>query len=64
VYTIRGSASTGSFAGASGHGTVRVVIMAKLPKLKDGKCDESDSAQPIAGSAISTFDGSGPLTVK
>jgi hypothetical protein len=61
-YTVTGG--TGKFAGATGHGTVVVTFTADLPKLANGKCNTSKSAQPIASTAVGVFSLSGPLTVK
>lgn len=63
-YKVDGAASTGKFAGATGNGIVVVSFRASLPKLSDGKCDESNSAQPLAKGAVATFKGGGPLTIK
>jgi hypothetical protein len=63
-YTVDGTASTGKFAGSTGSGVVTVSFSAVLPKLANGKCNESNSAQPSAKGAIGLFNGIGPLTVK
>jgi hypothetical protein len=63
-YTISGSKSTGKFAGATGSGKATAVLMANLPKLSSGQCNESSTATPVAGTAVATFTATGPLTVK
>ena len=63
-YKADGATSTGKFAGATGSGVVTVSFTAVLPKLADGKCDTSNSAQPLAKGAVALFAASGPLTVK
>jgi len=62
-YTVVGSKSTGKFAGASGSGTVTAIFTGTGPRLSNGKCNESNSAQPIASTAYASFVGAGPLTV-
>ena len=64
AYTIDGMKSTGSWKNATGHGTVKVVIQASMPRFTTGKCNFSSSATPIAKTAVATFNGSGPVTVK
>jgi hypothetical protein len=55
--------STGKFAGATGTGgKVNAQFTATLPKLSNGHCNESNSAQPTAASF--SFTGAVPLTVK
>jgi hypothetical protein len=61
-YTVVGGKSTGAFKDAKGSGAVAVTFNATLPK-KGGKCNESNNAQPAAGSAVGTFSGGGSLTV-
>jgi hypothetical protein len=63
-YKVDGAASTGKFAGSAGSGVVKVSFSAHLPKLANGKCNESNSAQPLANGAVALFNGTGPLTVK
>ena len=63
-YTVDGAASTGKFAGATGTGTAVVTFAAYGPKLSNGKCNQSNSAVPLAKGASATFKGTGPLTVK
>jgi hypothetical protein len=65
TYTVDGSKSTGKFAGATGSGKAAVVFEATTPKLSDGKCNTSSSAQPLSTPApIGTFTAAGPLTLK
>ncbi len=64
TYTVSGDKSTGQFAGATGHGQAVALLEANLPKLSNGKCNESSNAQPAASTAVSTFKGAGPLTLK
>ena len=64
TYVVNGALSTGKFAGATGSGTATVLFAAYAPKKSNGTCNESNSAQPLANGAISTFSSSGPLTVK
>jgi hypothetical protein len=63
TYTVVGSKSTGSFKGATGHGTVKDVFSATVPKLANGTCNQSNSAQPLAAGAYTTLYVTGPLTV-
>jgi hypothetical protein len=63
-YRVDGAASTGKFAGSAGSGVVAVNFRAYLPKLASGKCNESNSAQPLTKGAIAVFKGTGPLTIK
>jgi hypothetical protein len=60
-YDVLGARSTGSFKGATGNGNVAVAFTADAQK-KNGNCHQN--AQPIASSAIATFKGGGPLTVR
>jgi hypothetical protein len=63
-YTVSGSQSTGHFAGATGTGKATVLFQGNLPKLKNGKCNESATAAPITSTVVVTFKAAGPLTVK
>jgi hypothetical protein len=63
-YTVVGTKSTGKFAGATGSGKVTITVSANGPKLADGKCIWSNSAEPIESTARASFIGAGPLTVK
>jgi len=60
LYTV--VAGTGKFYGAKGHGRYTVDFTAKFPRLKNGKCNASNSAKPISGKI--SFLADGPLTVK
>jgi len=64
TYVVVPAKSTGKFAGATGSGKATFYFAAFAPKLASGKCDTSDSAQPLAKGAIVIFTASGPLTVK
>ncbi|HUY06456.1 MAG TPA: hypothetical protein VMU99_04280 [Acidimicrobiales bacterium] len=61
--TFKVTGGTGSYKGATGHGTFKVEFAASLPKLANGKCNESNNAQPIAGSSLTTFKATGTLTI-
>jgi hypothetical protein len=61
TYTVAGGSSTGSFKGATGHGTIRDAYTITLPKLASGACNEANSAQPLAGHTSLVV--SGPMTV-
>ena len=62
-YSVVGSKSTGKFKDATGSGKVTVVFSGTGPRLSNGKCNLSSSAQPIASTAYSSFVGAGPLSV-
>jgi hypothetical protein len=64
TYTVVGSKSTGKFAGATGSGKAALTLLANLPKLSDGRCNESTNATPETSTAVATFAAAGPLTVK
>jgi hypothetical protein len=59
LYTV--VSGTGKFSGARGHGTYEVDITFTLPRLKNGKCNASQSAAPVSGKI--EFRASGPLSV-
>jgi hypothetical protein len=59
LYTV--VSGTGKFYGASGHGRYEVDITFTLPRLKNGKCNTSESAAPVSGKI--KFRASGPLSV-
>jgi len=63
VYVVDGARSTGRFAGATGHGTLTADTRFTVPR-KNGQCDTSRTAQPVAGSAVSVLTASGPLNVR
>lgn len=60
VYTVVGG--TGKFYGATGHGKYRVSFYLKAPRLKNGKCNTSQSAPPVSGKIM--FLAYGPLSVR
>jgi hypothetical protein len=64
TYTISPSGSTGTYAGATGHGNFAASFGAKVPKLSDGKCNMSSSVQPVKGTVHVTVLVRGPLTLK
>ena len=59
VYTVVGG--TGRFHGATGHGKFKVYFAIVFPRLKNGKCNTSQSAQPVSGKI--SFLAYGPLSV-
>jgi hypothetical protein len=68
VYTDTGlkyklSNGTGSYKGITGTGTANLKFTGTLPKLSNGKCNESSSATPMAGTALSVVHASGPVTL-
>jgi len=60
VYTVVGG--TGSFSGARGHGKFKVYFAIVFPRLKNGKCNTSQSARPVSGKI--SFLAYGPLSVR
>jgi hypothetical protein len=60
VYTVVGG--TGKFYGATGHGRFKTDFTIRFPRLKNGKCNMSQSAQPISGKI--SFLAYGPLSVR
>ena len=57
--------STGKFAGASGHGTFTLTIIAAADLLPGKtKCTTGNTGNPLAKGASIVFEASGPLTVK
>lgn len=62
TYTIVPGSSTGTYAGATGHGTFAANFSGILPKTSDGKCNMSNSAIPTK--ALTTILVRGPLTLK
>jgi hypothetical protein len=68
VYTDTGlkykiTSGTGSYKGITGSGTASLKFTGTLPKLSNGKCSESSSATPVAGTALSVVHASGPVTL-
>jgi hypothetical protein len=59
TYTVTGG--TGSFAGASGHGTYTLVFITETARAADGSCSPAGKAVP-AGDQVD-FTAGGPLTV-
>ena len=68
TYTVDGSKSTGTFAGATGSGKATLIFAADAPKYTSGshkgQCNMSNNAQPMAAGALATFAAAGPLTLK
>ena len=62
--TVDGAKSTGKFAGATGSGKAVVLFSGDLPKLSNGKCNESSNAEPSAKTAVGTFTATITLTLK
>jgi hypothetical protein len=62
--TVDGTKSTGEFAGASGTGHAVVVFSGNLPRLGNGKCNESKSARPDTKTATGHFRATIKLTVR
>ena len=60
VYTVVGG--TGKFSGAIGHGEYKIDVIIRVPRLKNGTCNTSQSAQPISGKM--SFLAYGPLSVR
>jgi hypothetical protein len=58
TYTVTGG--TGSYSGATGHGTYKITFLGRYA-LTGGKCSPTPSANPISG--LEVFHASGPLTV-
>ncbi len=62
--TVDGAKSTGKFAGATGSGKAVVLFSRDLPKLSNGKCNETSNAEPSAKTALNTFTATITLTLK
>jgi hypothetical protein len=62
--TFKVTGGTGPYKGATGHGTFKVTFAATLPKLASGKCNESNSANPLPGTSLTTFKATGNLTIQ
>jgi hypothetical protein len=60
-YTITNG--TGSYKGITGSGTANLRFTGTLPKLSNGKCNESTSVTPVAGTALSVVHARGPVTL-
>ena len=68
VYTDTGltykiNNGTGSYKGISGTGTANLKFTGTLPKLSNGKCNESTNVTPVAGTALSVVHARGPITL-
>ena len=50
------SSGTGNLQHISGKGTATITFTAVMPRLSNGKCNFSDSAKPMAGTAFQTVD--------
>ena len=61
--TFKVTGGTGPYKGATGHGTFGVTFAATFPKLASGKCNESNSANPVPGSSLTTFKATGNITI-
>jgi hypothetical protein len=57
------SKGTGDYAGLTGYGTDNGTFTATLPRKKDGACNTSSKAQPVAGSLHVTIRASGTLLI-
>jgi hypothetical protein len=66
TYTVDGSKSTGSFAGATGSGSynINLVAAANLLPGKTSCSASNDTGNVLSAGAAITFKASGPLTVK
>src|ERR1017187_5916119 len=62
--TVQHASATTCYFSQVGTGTAVVTFAAYGPKLSNGKCNQSNSAVPLAKGASATFKGTGPLTVK
>ncbi len=57
------SSGTGRYQGITGSGTANITFTGRLPKLSNGKCNESNNAIPVAGTVLSVVRASGPVTL-
>ncbi len=69
TYVVRGRASTGAFAGASGHGRVHIKFAFTVSRYASGKhkgeCNTSNSGHPVhPNTAVVTFLAVSTLTVR
>jgi hypothetical protein len=60
-YTL--GSGTGKYKGIKGNGTADIKFTATLPKLSNGKCNESPTATPVPGTTSSVVRASGPVTL-
>ncbi len=63
TFTVTGN-GTGPYKGASGHGKFAVTFAATFPKLASGKCNLSNSANPLPGTSLTTFKATGNITIQ
>jgi len=59
IYTLSGG--TGTYKGISGHGTFKLSVIGLGPKLKNGKCNPSETAIAIAQQTV--IDASGSVKI-
>ena len=69
TYVVRGGASTGAFAGASGHGKVHIKFAFTVSRYTSGKhkgeCNTSNSSHPVhTNTAVATFLAVSTLTLR
>jgi len=62
--TFKVTGGTGPYNGATGHGTFTVTFAANFPKLANGQCNESNSANPVPGTSLTTFKATGNITIQ
>jgi len=62
--TFKVTGGTGPYNGATGRGTFRVTFGFNLPKLANGQCNESNSANPVPGTTLTTFKATGNITIE
>jgi hypothetical protein len=55
--------STGAYKGITGSGNYLVTFQGTMPRLKSGKCNTSDSATPVSGTALTIFKVTGTFTL-
>jgi hypothetical protein len=60
---VVGDKSTGTITGATGSGAVTLMMTADLPKLTNGTCNGSTTAQPVPATAQLTLAAKGPITI-
>jgi hypothetical protein len=54
--------STGAYKKLTGSGTFLVTFTGTMPRLKSGKCNNSQNANPVAGSSLTVFKLTGTFT--
>ena len=62
TFTVTGG--TGPYKDATGHGGFAVSFAFNLPKLASGQCNESNNANPVPGTYLSTFKATGTITIQ